>query len=185
MRRLKSKSGIALVYVILITLIGALTLSIVLYLYMQHLETRRLLIDEAQVTQVKRFAKDQYVLDMVDEGITYYYDYENLTLIDASTVVGRANIKGYGRSYEDENLHGETGAVGIPNRGADGGPQFLAVSVEADGSVHARWQGQVLTAEDYVLMTDGERSRLNQSQKNQIGRDLVSRESETESEEEE
>ena len=116
------------------------------------------------------------VSDMVTntvDGVTYYYDGIHREVFDASTFTGKVDLAGYGRCYESENAHGETGAVGIPNKGENGGAQFLAVSVEMDGTIHSRWQGFYLTGDDYKLMTTAERERLTTEQKNQIDSTLI------------
>lgn len=171
--RLRSRSGIAMIFIVLIIAIIAVCLSIVYLGYQQHMKNSRLLFDELTVTTAERVAKETYILDLRGNGVTYYYDGIHRDVIDASTVEGKVNLEGYGRSFEAENKKGETGAVGIPNKGKDGGPQFLAVSVEADGTIHSRWQGEWLSGEDYDLMTPEERERLTVEQLNQIDSSLI------------
>ena len=171
--KLRSRSGIALIFIILIIAILAVCASIVFLGYQQHMKNSRLLFDELTVSTAERVAKENFILDLRGDGVTYYYDGIHRNVIDASTVEGKVNLTGYGRSYESENRKGETGAVGIPNKGANGGPQILAVSVEMDGTIHSRWQGQWLTGEDYELMTTEERERLTIEQLNQIDSSLI------------
>ena len=171
--KLRSESGIALIFVLLIVAILAVCASIVYLGFQQHLKNSRLLFDEVTVTTAERVAKETYILDLRSSGVTYYYDGIHRDVIDASTVKGKVNLTGYGRCYESENLKGETGAAGIPNKGENGGPQILAVSVEEDGTIHSRWQGQWLTGYDYELMTTEERSRLTVEQLNQIDASLI------------
>ena len=171
--KLRSKSGIGLIFVILIAAILAVCASIVYLGYQQHLKNSRLLFDELTVTTAERIAKETYILDIRTNGVTYYYDGIHREVFDASTFTGKVDLAGYGRCYESENAHGETGAVGIPNKGENGGAQFLAVSVEMDGTIHSRWQGAWLTGEDYELMTPEERERLTIDQLNQIDSSLI------------
>ena len=171
--KLRSKSGIGLIFVILITSILAVCASILYLGYQQHLKNSRLLFDELTVTTAERVAKETYILDLRSDGVTYYYDGIHRNVYDASTFTGKVDLEGYGRSYEPENANGETGAVGIPNKGENGGAQFLAVSVELDGTIHSRWQGAWLTGEDYELMTPEERDRLTIDQLNQIDSSLI------------
>lgn len=171
--KLRSRDGIGLIFVILIGAILAVCASILYLGYQQHMKNSRLLFDELTVTTAQRVAKETYILDITTGGITYYYDAIHKSVKDASSYEGKVPISGYGRSYESENKNGETGAVGIPNKGKDGGAQFLAVSVEMDGTIHSRWQGAWLTAEDYELMTTGERERLTIEQLNQIDSSLI------------
>ena len=171
--KLRSKSGIGLIFVILIAAILAVCASIVYLGYQQHMKNSRLLFDELTVTTAERIAKETYILDIRTNGVTYYYDGIHREVFDASTFSGKVDLAGYGRCYESENAHGETGAVGIPNKGENGGAQFLAVSVEMDGTIHSRWQGAWLTGEDYELMTPEERERLTVDQLNQIDSSLI------------
>ncbi len=171
--KLGSERGIALIFVVLIAAIAAVSISIIFLGYQQHLKNSRRLFDEVTVSTAERVAKETYILDLQSGGITYYYDEIHRTVTDASTFEGKVPIPGYGRSYASENKRGETGAIGIPNRGKDGGAQFLAVSVESDGRIHSRWQGPWLTAEDYELMTTAERERLTIDQLNQIDSSLI------------
>lgn len=171
--KLRSRGGIALVFVILIGAIAAVVASILFLGYQQHLKDARMLADELTVTTAQRLARETYILDLRSGGVTYYYDDIHKTLTDTKKVKGKVPIKGYGMCYASENTHGETGAIGIPNKGRDGGSQFLAVSIEADGSVHSRWQGPWLTGEDYELMTPAERKRLTTEQLNQIDSTLI------------
>ena len=171
--KLRSRSGIALIFVILIIAILAVCASIVFLGYQQHLKNSRLLFDELTVTTAERVAKENFILDLRTSGVTYYYDGIHRNVIDASTVKGKVGLTGYGRCYESENRKGETGAIGIPNKGDNGGAQILAVSVEMDGTIHSRWQGQWLTGEDYELMTTEERERLTIEQLNQIDSSLI------------
>ena len=171
--KLGSERGIALIFVVLIAAIAAVSISIIFLGYQQHLKNSRRLFDEVTVSTAERVARETYILDLKSGGITYYYDEIHRTVTDASTFEGKVPIPGYGRSYASENKRGETGAIGIPNRGKDGGAQFLAVSVESDGRIHSRWQGPWLTAEDYELMTTAERERLTIDQLNQIDSSLI------------
>ena len=171
--KLRSESGIAVIFIVLIAAIIAVCASIFYLGYQQRMKNSRLLFDELTVTTAERVAKETYILEIISGGITYYYDDVHRSVMDASTFEGKINIKGYGRCYESENRHGETGAVGIPNKGENGGPQILAVSVEADGSIHSRWQGRYLTAQDYELMTAAERDRLTVEQLRQIDSDMI------------
>ena len=172
-QKLRSKSGIALIFVVLICAILAVCLSICYLGYQQHMKNSRLLFDELTVTTAERVAKENYILDLYSGGVTYYYDGIHRTVIPASSVEGKVNLTGYGRSYESENAKGETGAVGIPNKGGTNGAQFLAVSVESDGTIHSRWQGPWLSGYDYELMTPEERERLTIEQLNQIDSSLI------------
>ncbi len=171
--KLRSKSGIGLIFVILVAAILAVCASIFYLGYQQHLKNSRLLFDELTVTTAERVAKEAYILDLRSNGVTYYYDGIHRNVFDASTFKGKVDLEGYGRCYASENANGETGAVGIPNKGEDGGAQFLAVSVEMDGTIHSRWQGPWLTGEDYELMTPEERDRLTIDQLNQIDSSLI------------
>ena len=171
--KLRSKSGIGLVFVVLIGAILAVCISIIFLGFQQHLKNSRLLFDELTVTTAERVAKETYILDIRTGGVTYYYDGVHRNVADASTFKGKVKLEGYGRCFASENLHGETGAIGVPNRGEDGGAQFLAVSVESDGTIHSRWQGSWLTGEDYKLMTPAERNRLTIEQLNQIDASLI------------
>ena len=172
-RKLRSKSGIGLIFVVLIGAIIAVCLSIIYLGYQQHMKNERLLYDELTVTTAERVAKETYILDLRLDGVTYYYDAIHKSVTDASTIEGKIKFKGYGRCYESENKHAETGAIGIPNKGDNGGPQILAVCVEDDGTIHSRWQGFYLTGDDYKLMTTAERERLTTEQKNQIDSTLI------------
>ena len=61
--KLRSKSGIGLIFVILIAAILAVCASIVYLGYQQHLKNSRLLFDELTVTTAERVAKETYILD--------------------------------------------------------------------------------------------------------------------------
>ena len=113
--KLRSNSGIALIFIVLIGAIAAVSLSILYLGYQQHLKISRLLFDELTVTTAERIAKETYILDIRTNGVTYYYDGIHREVFDASTFSGKVDLAGYGRCYESENAHGETGAVGIPN----------------------------------------------------------------------
>ncbi len=188
--KLRSRSGIGLIFVVLIAGIAAVCASILYLGYQQHMKNERRFYDELTVETAERVARETYILDLTSGGVTYYYNAVHRTVKDASTYKGKVDIKGYGRCYESENKNSETGAVGIPNKGGKNGAQILAVSVESDGTVHSRWQGQYLTGDDYELMTPEERDRLTIEQLNQIDGSLIyehgkaSAETETEVEEE-
>lgn len=171
--KLLSRSGIGLVFVPLIVSILVVCASIVILGYRQHLKNSRLIFDELTVSTAERIAKETFILDIRTDGVTYYYDGIRREVIDASTFEGKVDLDGYGRSSQAENAKGETGAVGIPNKGGEDGAQILAVSVESDGTVHSRWQGFWLTGEDYELMTQAERDRLTIDQLNQIDSSLI------------
>ena len=171
--KLRSNSGIALIFIVLIGAIAAVSLSILYLGYQQHLKNSRRLFDEVTVTTAERVAKETYILDIRSSGVTYYYDGIHRNVTDSAQYDGKVDLEGYGMSYASENRNAETGAVGIPNKGEDGGAQFLAVSVESDGTIHSRWQGPWLTAEDYELMTPEERERLTQAQLKQIDGSLI------------
>ena len=171
--KLRSNSGIALIFIVLIGAIAAVSLSILYLGYQQHLKHARRLFDEVTVTTAERVAKETYILDIRTGGVTYYYDGIHRSVTDSARYDGKVDLEGYGMSYASENRNAETGAVGIPNKGEDGGAQFLAVSVESDGTIHSRWQGPWLTAEDYELMTPEERERLTQAQLKQIDGSLI------------
>ena len=171
--KLRSNSGIALIFIVLIGAIAAVSLSILYLGYQQHLKNSRRLFDEVTVTTAERVAKETYILDIRTGGVTYYYDGIHRSVTDSARYDGKVDLEGYGMSYASENKNAETGAVGIPNKGEDGGAQFLAVSVESDGTIHSRWQGPWLTAEDYELMTPEERERLTQAQLKQIDGSLI------------
>ena len=171
--KLRSNSGIALIFIVLIGAIAAVSLSILYLGYQQHLKNSRRLFDEVTVTTAERVAKETYILDIRTGGVTYYYDGIHRSVTDSARYDGKVDLEGYGMSYASENKNAETGAVGIPNKVEDGGAQFLAVSVESDGTIHSRWQGPWLTAEDYELMTPEERERLTQAQLKQIDGSLI------------
>ena len=171
--KLRSNSGIALIFIVLIGAIAAVSLSSLYRGYQQHLKNSRRLFDEVTVTTAERVAKETYILDIRTGGVTYYYDGIHRSVTDSARYDGKVDLEGYGMSYASENRNAETGAVGIPNKGEDGGAQFLAVSVESDGTIHSRWQGPWLTAEDYELMTPEERERLTQAQLKQIDGSLI------------
>ncbi len=185
--KLRSTRGIGLIFVVLLVAIAAVALSILQLGYQQHLKNERRFYDENTVLTAERVARETYILDMKSGGITYYYDAVKRTVTDASTFKEKVDIPGYGRCSEAENKNCETGAVGIPNTGGENGAQLLAVSVETDGTIHSRWQGQHLTLYDYKLMTWPEKKRLNIYQLNQIDSQLLyelsKAPSETESEE--
>ena len=172
-RRLKSRSGIATLVFLLVIAVSIMAAIVGYYEYQRYLEKMKLLLDKEQVVAAERCARNTYLLDMLSGAITYYYDADTKMCIDASQIEGAALIKGYGRSSQKANREGETGALGIPNKGDEGGAQFLAVTIEEDGSTNMRWQGPLLTAYDYQLMTPAERERLNQSQRDQIGMELL------------
>ncbi len=171
--KLRSESGIGLIFVVLIVAIAAVCASILYLGYQQHMKNERRFFDEVTVDTAERVAKESYILDLKDGGVTYYYNGIHRTVTEASEYKGKIDIEGYGRSFASENKNGETGAIGIPNKGGKNGAQILAVCVEADGTIHSRWQGHYLTAEDYELMTREERDRLTIDQLNQIDADLI------------
>jgi len=171
MKKLKSSAGIALIFFILITGILAVSVSILIYGYRQHLRQAKLMFDQEEVDEAIAAAKVQYIQDGSPGGVTYYYDEAAKKVYDAKGFKGAVPITGYGRSAERENRKGQTGAAGIPNRGGKDGGQFLAIAVEGDDQVSARWQGPLLTQYDYELMTHDEKLRLTNDQKDQIEQD--------------
>lgn len=171
-KKLREQSGMALVFVLLLLAITAVSASIILYGYQKHLINVRLLFDEAQVDTAKRTAREEYILDAETGGVLYYFEGTSRKVIRADTIVGPVPVTGYGRTHKKDNRRGQTGAAGIPNRQEDGGPQFLAVYVSPDGKTYARWQGKRLTGYDYTLMQSGERKLLTEDMKNQIALDM-------------
>jgi hypothetical protein len=185
--RLCSENGVARLIVLLTVAVIAVYACFAAAGYIQHLNDAKMTFDSEEVDEAKALAKHQYVLDGASGGITYYYDADGKKLTDASTYKGKINIAGYGRSDAKHNANAETGALGIPNKGDDGGAQFLAIVIDPAGNyseaggnvfenseglmISARWQGSYLTYYDYKLMTDAERSRLTSAQKDQIEKD--------------
>ena len=163
--RLKSRSGIAWLTAILLAAVIAMALWFVVDAYREHLKDVRMTFDRDQVATALRNAKVQYLTDGCPYGITYYYDAERVTFCSFKEI---EQIKGYGRCYKDENLHGETGAPGIPNLGGKDGAQLLAISFEDESHVSIRWQGRFLTPYDMELMTTAEQARLTTEQLDQI-----------------
>ncbi|MEE0955965.1 MAG: hypothetical protein U0L49_09175 [Eubacterium sp.] len=175
MKKLKSKSGLALIFFVLISGIIAVSISIVVYGYQIHLRQAKLMFDQEEVNEAISCAKVAYLQSPSASGVTYYYDEVTKEVYDASSYKGRVPIAGYGRSAEKDNRKGQTGAAGIPNKGGRDGAQFLAIAVESDSEISARWQGPVLTEYDYDLMTRYEKLRLTDSQMEQIEADRKSR----------
>lgn len=163
--RLKSTRGLAWITVVLLAAVLAMLAWFAVDGYLLHLRDVRMTFDREQVNTALRSAKVQYLTDGLPRGITYYYDAENLTFRSFDEI---GLIKGYGRSYESENLHAETGARGIPNLGGSDGAQLLAIAFENEESISIRWQGHFLTPYDMEQMTTAEQARLTTEQRNQI-----------------
>jgi len=166
----QNNSGRALVIVCLV--IGIVIMAGVFAVagYLQHLKDVRMTFDSDMVDEAEDCCIVQYLSDgCPDGGVTYYYDHNKKRAYNSESFTWKVNIEGYGLSYEDENLNGETGAIGIPNLGGDDGAQFLAIEVKNSGdTVHARWQGALLTEYDLTLMTERELENLTVDQKQQI-----------------
>lgn len=163
--KIKSSRGITRLTAILLVAVILMCAWFIVDAYRLHLRDARLTFDRDQVDFALRNAKIQYLTDGMPMGITYYYDAEN-TCFRPFEEIGKIN--GYGRCYENENLHAETGAPGIPNLGGTGGAQFLAITFDDPEHISIRWQGHFLTPYDMELMTTAEQARLTTVQRNQI-----------------
>jgi len=171
MRRISQRhSGSALLIVILVIAVVLVAAFLFIEGYIRHVKEAALMYDQETVYEAEDMAAATYLADgCPPEGVIYYYDDLTKQCYDASKYGWRINIDGYGRTSEEDNAHMETGAKGIPNKGDDGGAQFLAIFVIDRGeTVISRWQGQILTAYDYSLMTEDERNLLTEDQLKQI-----------------
>lgn len=163
--KIESRKGLSRLAAILLVAVIAMCVWFIAEAYQKHLHDARMTFDQDQVNVALRNARVQYLTDGCPAGITYYYDAENATFRSFDEV---NLIHGYGRCYESENLHGETGAVGIPNRGGPDGAQFLAIAFEDGDHCVIRWQGRFLTPYDMELMSTAEQARLTTEQLQQI-----------------
>ncbi|MCI5746928.1 hypothetical protein [Eubacterium pyruvativorans] len=164
-RKLEENAGMALITILLLAGVITLTLMILWSGYQQHVRDRNRTFDRDQVREAEALARHNYLSEARSGGVTYCYDGIHHRMVPPDRA-GR--IRGYGRTAGADNRHQETGARGIPNRGGRNGAQFLAVSVEEDGTVSAYWRGKTLTVYDYNHMTGGERKRLTLSQYREI-----------------
>ena len=140
-------------------------------MYIRHLNDAKMTFDRNQVENAIKAAKVQYMEDGFGDDVTYYFDAVNSRMLGWDEI---GKIEGYGRSDRKHNANGETGALGVPYLGGKIGGQFLALSVEENGTVvHPRWQGHRLTVYDYTLMSVSEKRRLNTEQKDQIEKDAA------------
>ena len=160
--KLKREDGIGLAEAMLLVLILGILLLFLRDGYIRHVQEIRLTFDREQVDEAVSLAQRQYLTEGRSGPVTYYYDAERKCLTGKD---GSARIRGYGRSLAAQNRRGETGASGVPNKGKDGGPQFLVISLKADGAEpSARWQGPVPDYQDYLLMTKEERDGLTEEE---------------------
>lgn len=164
-RKLEDRTGLAVITILLLAGVIVLSLMILWSGYQQHVSDRNRTFDRDQVREAEALARNDYLSENRSGGVTYCYDAVHHRMVPPSRA-GR--IRGYGRTAAKDNRHQETGARGIPNRGGRNGAQFLAVSVEENGSTSAYWRGKTLTVYDYHLMTKGERNRLTVSQYREI-----------------
>jgi len=163
--KLYSRCGMSVVVFILLCGIAAMLLLFVVDGYLGHLDDAKMTFDKDQVHEAMELARYQYLGDGCPAGITYYFDAERGKMVSFEEI---GSIVGYGRSSAARNLHGETGAVGIPNLEGKGGAQILAIAVEDENTFNARWQGKRLTVYDESLMSPRERERLSEEQRLQI-----------------
>lgn len=166
--KLRSRCGMSIVVFLLLCGIVAMIALFVADGYMKHLDDVKMTLDKDQVHEAMELARYQYMGDGYPAGITYYYDAERGSMVSFDEI---GNIVGYGRCSAEQNLHGETGAVGIPNLKGKGGAQILAIAVEDENTFNARWQGKRLTVYDESLMSALERARLTEAQRLQIDLD--------------
>lgn len=166
--KLRSCRGMTLPVLLLLCGIAAMLVLFIVEAYLGHLNDAKMTFDKDQVREAIELAKIQYLSEGCPAGTTYYFDAERAKMVPFDEIV---NIVGYGRSSAAHNRHGETGALGIPNLGGRGGAQFLAIAIEDDDTVNARWQGHRLTVYDESLMSAQELARLTDVQRLQIEAD--------------
>lgn len=164
-KKLSGRRGMTWTVFLLLCGIAAMLLLFIVEGYLRHLDDAKMTFDKQQVHEALELAKIQYLSEGCPAGTTYYYDAERAKMVPFEEI---ANIDGYGRSSASQNRHGETGAVGIPNRGGRDGGQLLAIAVENDDTFNARWQGKRLTVYDESLMSAQELARLSEAQRQQI-----------------
>lgn len=163
--KLHSRHGISTAVALLLCGIAAMLLLLVVEGYLRHLDDAKMTFDKQQVHEALELARMQYLGDGCPGGITYYYDAERGKMVSFDEI---GDIVCYGRCSAKQNRRGETGALGIPNLGSEGGAQLLAIAVEDEDTFNARWQGKRLTVYDESLMSAAERERLSDTQRLQI-----------------
>lgn len=166
--KLRSRRGMTWPVFLLLCGIAAMLLLFAVEGYLKHLNDAKMTFDKQQVHEALELAKVQYLSEGCPAGTTYYYDAERARMVPFEEIV---NIVGYGRADAAHNRHGETGALGIPNLGGEGGGQLLAIAVEDDNTFNVRWQGKRLTVYDESLMSARELARLTETQRLQIETD--------------
>jgi len=163
------RRGRALLIVILVVAVVLMAGWFAYDAYVEHIKQMKLDYDITMVNEAEDCATVQYLTDGCPGVMVYYYDATKKICVDSTDYVWRVDIEGYGMSSEEQNLNGETGAVGIPNLGGDDGAQLLAIVVKDNGdTVYSRWQGQLLTEYDLTLMTEEELENLTMEQRQQV-----------------
>lgn len=169
-KKIKNRNGISIIaFLLLILVIVAIVFVIAIPAYNSHLKAARLTFDAETVSTAHDVASVRYLQDGESGIITYYYDELSHKCLLRNEI---NTIKPYGRSFESENLNGETGAVGIPNLGKAGGAQLLAVTVESN-SIRMRWTGKAWTYNDYLLMDKAEKNMLTSNDLHEMDRASV------------
>lgn len=139
LEKIKNRNGLSIItFLLLIAVAVAVVFIIAIPAYNSHLKEARLTFDIETVSTAHDVATVQYMQDGEPGSITYYYDEQSHKCLLRDEI---DSIKPYGRSFESENLNGETGAVGIPNLGGKDGAQILAVTIE-NNTVKMRWTGK-------------------------------------------
>lgn len=171
-KKRSSQSGLALVTVLLlIAVIAAAVLILAIPGYQQHLKDAKLTMDIQSVQTCEDVASIRYLQDGAPGLQIYYYDELSHQCLDRAAI---DSIEPYGRSSREQNLHGETGARGIPNLGEDhGGAQLLAVAVQEGTQVNIRWTGHDWSYLDYYYMYPAERETLTEAILAEMDRDTI------------
>ncbi len=120
-KKMRSDNGLAAIHYILMVLILLILLMFVAEGYIRHLQDVARTYDKEEVNEAIALATTQYLMDGAPQKVIYYYDAETKQVYtrDHFKKHDRVDIKGYGRTLAYQNRKLETGAVGIPNRGAE------------------------------------------------------------------
>lgn len=191
-RKLRSETGLTwLVYLLLVAVIVTFVLFIVVPGYERHNRNARITMDAESVATAKDVASVAYLQDGRAGLVIYYYDELHHSVLERDAI---GTIEPYGRSAKEDNLHNETGAVGIPNENGEDtdvekavaekngtyidyndGPQLLAIAVSYEGTRNARWTGHKWRYLDYYYMLPAERETLTPSDFRAMDDDTVQR----------
>ncbi len=167
--KLHSDDGMILpIAVLLMAVIVCTILFVVIPGYREHLRNARIETDSTSVATARDVASITYLQDGAQGLVTYYYDELTHKCLPLSEL---SSIEPYGRTSAEDNKNAITGAKGVPNFGAEGGAQLIAITIQGNSIINLRWTGKKCTVLDYELMTMAERNALTDQQKDEIEAD--------------